>query len=244
MQSRKFMSCSSPIQSEKENSSNSRVIKANTGLGVQCQNKQYLGVLVSWCWFSQWQWWWTQPLLMRRIGQRKYNYSQWEILIYSIWLTGVMKRWQNCVAQEEIWFESQTNPIEHFPKFDGNQFWSRIANSQQDEIWKAVGRNPIDGFPKFEEHSEAPPSFEVVSWHFVKEKTPGSPSKSEFRCMGELINQETPHSSTFHWVEAHWKFRISSQGVTALVSVSEGKIQITILILRWGPCLRASQYQG
>ena len=42
MQSRKFMSYSSPIQSEKENSSNSRVIKANTGLGVQCQNKQYL----------------------------------------------------------------------------------------------------------------------------------------------------------------------------------------------------------
>ena len=118
MQSRKFMSCSSPIQSEKENSSNSRVIKANTGLGVQCQNKQCLGVLVSWCWFSQWQWWWTQPLLMRRIGQRKYNYSQWEILIYSIWLTGVMKRWQNCVAQEEIWFESQTNPIQHFPKFE------------------------------------------------------------------------------------------------------------------------------
>ena len=36
-----------PIQSEKENSSNSRVIKANTGLGVQCQNKQCLGVLVS-----------------------------------------------------------------------------------------------------------------------------------------------------------------------------------------------------
>ena len=219
MQSRKFMSCSSPIQSEKENSSNSRVIKANTGLGVQCQNKQCLGVLVSWCWFSQWQWWWTQPLLMRRIGQRKYNYSQWEILIYSIWLTGVMKRWQNCVAQEEIWFESQTNPIEHFPKFDGNQFWSRIANSQQDEIWKAVGRNPIDGFPKFEEHSEAPPSFEVVSWHFVKEKTPGSPSKSEFRCMGELINQETPLSRTFHWVEAHWKFRSRVGGVTAAVSL-------------------------
>ena len=47
MQSRKFMSYSSPIQSEKENSSNSRVIKANTGLGVQCQNKQCLGVLVS-----------------------------------------------------------------------------------------------------------------------------------------------------------------------------------------------------
>ena len=47
MQSRKFMSCSSPIQSEKENSSNSRVIKANTGLAVLCQNKQNLGVFVS-----------------------------------------------------------------------------------------------------------------------------------------------------------------------------------------------------
>ena len=166
-----------------------------------------------------------------------WRYSQWEILSLSIWVTGVMKRWQNCVAQEEIWFESQTNPIEHFPKFDGNQFWSRIANSQQDEIWKAVGRNPIDGFPKFDGPSEWLSSFEVVSWHFVKEKTPGSPSKSEFRCMGELINQETPLSSTFHWVEACWKFRISSQGVTALVSVSDGKIQRTILILRWGPCL-------
>ena len=48
-QSRRFMNYSRPIQSEKENSSNSRVIKANTGLGVQCQNKQYLGVLVSSC---------------------------------------------------------------------------------------------------------------------------------------------------------------------------------------------------
>ena len=47
-----------------------------------------------------------------------WRYSQWEILSLSIWVTGVMKRWQNCVAQEEIWFESQTNPIQHFPKFE------------------------------------------------------------------------------------------------------------------------------
>ena len=32
-------------------------------------------------------------------------------------------------------------------------------------------------------------------------------------------------------------FHTRSQGVTALVSVSDGKIQITILILRGGPCL-------
>ena len=32
-------------------------------------------------------------------------------------------------------------------------------------------------------------------------------------------------------------FHTRSQGVTALVSVSDGKIQITILILRRGPCL-------
>ena len=35
-------------------------------------------------------------------------------------------------------------------------------------------------------------------------------------------------------------FHTRSQGVTALVSVSDGKIQITILILRRGPCLGLS----
>ena len=38
MQSRKFMSYSSPIQSEKENSSNSRVKKANTGVRIRINN--------------------------------------------------------------------------------------------------------------------------------------------------------------------------------------------------------------
>ena len=129
------------------------------------------------------------------------------------------EKWQKCLPQKEIWFAAQTNPIQHFPKFDGSQLWCRNGFSHWNEIWKAVERNPIDGFPKFEEHSEAPPSFEVVSWHFVKEKTPGSSSKSEFRCMGELINQETPLSSTFHWVEACWKFRIRVGGVAAAVSL-------------------------
>ena len=36
-------------------------------------------------------------------------------------------------------------------------------------------------------------SFEEVSWHFVnKKKTPRSPFKSEFRCMGGLINRFLP----------------------------------------------------
>ena len=39
---------------------------------------------------------------------------------------------------------------------------------------------------------------------------------------------------TFHGL---YIFRTRSQGLTALVSVSDGKIPITILILRRGPCL-------
>ena len=155
---------------------------------------------------------------MRTIEQRKYNYSQGEILLLS-WVTGGMKKWQKCVAHEEIWFAAQTNPIELFPKFDGSQLWCRNGDSHWNEIWKAVETNPIERFPKFEAHSEAPSSFEEVSWHFVKKKTPRSPSKSEFRCMGGLINQETPLSSTFDGVEACWKFRIRVGGVAAAVSL-------------------------
>ena len=106
---------------------------------------------------------------MRTIEQRKYNYSQGEILLLS-WVTGGMKKWQKCVAQEEIWFAAQTNPIELFPKFDGSQLWCRNWDSHWNEIWKAVETNPIERFPKFEAHSEAPSSFEEVSWHFVKKK--------------------------------------------------------------------------
>ena len=64
-----------------------------------------------------------------------------------------------------------------------------------------------------------PPAFLDVSRHFVKKKTPRNPSRSEFRCMGELIYQKTPLSSTYHWFEAHWKFRITVRGVAAAVSL-------------------------
>ena len=121
-----------------------------------------------------------------------WRYSQWEILILSIWVTGVMKKWQKCPPQKEIWFAAQTNPIQHFPKFDGSQLWCRNGFSHWKEIWKAVERNPIEGFPKFDGLSESPSSFEEVSWHFVKKKTAKSPSKSEFICMGGLINRFLP----------------------------------------------------
>ena len=94
--------------------------------------------------------------------------------------------------QKEIWFAAQTNPIKHFPKFDGSQLWCRNGDSHWNEIWKAVETNPIQLFPKFDGHCESPSSFEEVSWHFVKKKTPRSPSKSEFRCMGGLINRFLP----------------------------------------------------
>ena len=64
-----------------------------------------------------------------------------------------------------------------------------------------------------------PPAFLDVSRHFVKKKSPRNPSRSEFRCMGELIYQKTPLSSTYHWFEAHWKFRITVRGVAAAVSL-------------------------
>ena len=102
------------------------------------------------------------------------------------------EKWQKCPPQKEIWFAAQTNPIQHFPKFDGSQLWCRNGDSHWNEIWKAVERNPIQGFPKFDGLSESPSSFEEVSWHFVKKKTPRSPSKSEFRCMGGLINRFLP----------------------------------------------------
>ena len=79
-----------------------------------------------------------------------------------------------------------------FPQIWGSQLWCRNWDSHWNEIWKAVETNPIERFPKFEAHSEAPSSFEEVSWHFVKKKTPRSPFKSEFRCMGGLINRFLP----------------------------------------------------
>ena len=64
-----------------------------------------------------------------------------------------------------------------------------------------------------------PPAFLDVSRHFVKKKTPRNPSNSEFICMGELILQKMPLSSTYHWFEAHWRFRITVRGVAAAVSL-------------------------
>ena len=48
---------------------------------------------------------------------------------------------------------------------------------------------------------------------------PRSPLNSDFICVGQLSHQKPPLSSTFHWAEAHQRFRTRSQGVTAAVSV-------------------------
>ena len=50
-------------------------------------------------------------------------------------------------------------------------------------------------------------------------KLDGIQHSSEFICMGELIYQKTPLSSTYHWFEAHWRFRITVRGVAAAVSL-------------------------
>ena len=52
--------------------------------------------------------------------------------------------------------------------------------------------------------------------------------------VGGLIYQEKLVATSFQWAEALQRFCSRSQGVVALVSVSDGKIQITILILRRG----------
>ena len=106
-----------------------------------------------------------------------------------------------------------------FPKFDGTQRWGWNWNSHWKEIWKPVETNTIQQFPKFDGVSLPTSS---VFGHFptlCEEKTPRNPSNSEFICMGELIYQETPLLSTYHWFEAHWRFRITVRGVAAAVSL-------------------------
>ena len=155
---------------------------------------------------------------MRTIEQRKYNYSQGEILLLS-WVTGGMKKWQKCVAQEEIWFAAQTNPIKLFPKFEEVSCGAGIEipiEMKYEKQSKQIQSNVSPNLRLTVRHPPALRRFPDTLW---RKKTPGSTSKSEFRCMGGLINQETPLSSTFDGVEACWKFRIRVGGVAAAVSL-------------------------
>ena len=128
---------------------------------------------------------------MRTIEQRKYNYSQGEILLLS-WVTGGMKKWQKCVAQEEIWFEAQTNPIELFPKFDEVTCGAGIEipiEMKYEKQSKQIQSNVSPNLRLTVRHPPALRRFPDTLW---RKKTPGSTSKSEFRCMGGLINRFLP----------------------------------------------------
>ena len=128
---------------------------------------------------------------MRTIEQRKYNYSQGEILLLS-WVTGGMKKWQKCVAQEEIWFAAQTNPIELFPKFEEVSCGAGIEipiEMKYEKQSKQIQSNVSPNLRLTVRHPPALRRFPDTLW---RKKTPGSPSKSEFRCMGGLINRFLP----------------------------------------------------
>ena len=128
---------------------------------------------------------------MRTIEQRKYNYSQGEILLLS-WVTGGMKKWQKCVAHEEIWFAAQTNPIELFPKFEEVSCGAGIEipiEMKYEKQSKQIQSNVSPNLRLTVRHPPALRRFPDTLW---RKKTPRSPSKSEFRCMGGLINRFLP----------------------------------------------------
>ena len=102
------------------------------------------------------------------------------------------------------------------------------------EIWKSAKTNPNCNFPKFDCLSEAPFNFGAVFIHFVMKLSEKSFPTSIEMYVGGLIYQEKLVATSFQWAEALQRFCSRSQGVVALVSVSDGKIQITILILRRG----------
>ena len=90
-----------------------------------------------------------------------------------------------------VWIPNKSNRT--FPQIWGSQLWCRNWDSHWNEIWKAVETNPIERFPKFEAHSEAPSSFEEVSWHFVKKKNTQKPIQKWIQMHGRA-NQSFPPS--------------------------------------------------
>ena len=63
------------------------------------------------------------------------------------------------MAQEEIWFAAQTNPIELFPKFEEVSCGAGIEIPIEMKYEKQLKQI----LSKFDGHSEAPSSFEEVS---------------------------------------------------------------------------------
>ena len=104
---------------------------------------------------------------------------------------------------------------------------ARNTENKPKQIHTAVSRNLIV--------SAKPPLtlraiLDTLWWSWVKKSFPTSIEMY----VGGLIYQEKLVATSFQWAEALQRFCSRSQGVVALVSVSDGKIQITILILRWG----------
>ena len=104
---------------------------------------------------------------------------------------------------------------------------ARNTENKPKQIHTAVSRNLIV--------SAKPPLtlraiLDTLWWSWVKKSFPTSIEMY----VGGLIYQEQLVATSFQWAEALQRFCSRSQGVVALVSVSDGKIQITILILRRG----------
>ena len=142
----------------------------------------------------------------------------------------------DCDYSREMWNED--NGKSDIPRnLIVSRIWSwqeiykaRNTENKPKQIHTAVSRNLIV--------SAKPPLtlraiLDTLWWSWVKKSFPTSIEMY----VGGLIYQEKLVATSFQWAEALQRFCSRSQGVVALVSVSDGKIQISILILRQGPCL-------
>ena len=120
----------------------------------------------------------------------------------------------------------------------------RNMKSRWKEIQNQVETNPSQRFPKFDGLSKSPSNFEDVFRHF-------SMNLSDFFLVLQVFQCTWEGSSIISYkfgaqqvtLFGLYFFRIAPQGVAALVSVSDGKIKITILILRRG-ALSRFKWQG
>ena len=97
--------------------------------------------------------------------------------------------------------------------------------SRWKEIWNQAETNPIQCFPKFDGLSQPPSSFEDVFRHFVMNLSDFLWLYSHFSVRGRA-HQGYRFGARQVTLFSLYFFRITSQGVAALVSVSDGKIKI------------------
>ena len=146
----------------------------------------------------------------------------------------------DCDYSREMWNED--NGKSDIPRnLIVSRIWSwqeiykaRNTENKPKQIHTAVSRNLIV--------SAKPPLtlraiLDTLWWSWVKKSFPTSIEMY----VGGLIYQEKLVATSFQWAEALQRFCSRSQGVVALVSVSDGKIQITILMLRRGALSNMAQ---